>query len=277
MSFDTFESYERELAELASSAKEADTSDAIQNALAGNYSLLHSPGSVMVKGSSVLNAYTEACRLLRGEPSARLLEAKIALPEEPSTASKFLVSLLNGSVTRDSPVEPGFTSAGKSNGKSVCRESEDNFIIALGMGTERKFATKNHKTNRVFAGKDGNPIFFQKGYNIGTSLSLKPVALNGIGYPAGTLFSLNTFRSAAGNTVEDGLDAHTLEDISSLAPMRLSAFAFPRAEQEPTFTSDEVAKKHGIFWAGSLGQIGLNIDELAQHIPPSDQIAEALG
>lgn len=277
MSFATFESYERELAELASSAKEADTSDAIQNALAGNYSLLHSPGSVMVKGSSILNAYTEACRLLRGEPSARLLKAEIALPEEPSAASKFLVSLLNESVTRDSPIESDFSYTGKTKGKSVCRESEDNFIIALGNGTERKFVTKNHKTNRVFAGKNGSPIFFQEGYNVGTSLSLKPVALNGIGYPAGTLFSLNTVSSAAGNTIEDGLDAHALEDISGLAPMRLSVFAFPRAEQEPTFTSDEVVKKHRIFWAGSLGQIGLNIDELAQHIPPSDQIAGALG
>lgn len=274
MSFDTFESYERELAELAVNASDAGVPEEIQKALENQYKRLDDE-PLIIYASGILNAYNEACRLIRQDPARELVNAEVSLPDEPSAAGKFLVSLLNESLTRDSTVTPSFN-LGSARARAACEDAEDNFLMSLGLSRPGKFLTKNGRTNRLFAGKDGTPIFFQKGYEIGSSLSLKPVSLNGIGYPAGTIFSLTPKRNLDGHYLDKGLDVHALSDISALAPMRLSAYSLPKDEQESAFTCDDDRKKYGVDWAGRISVFDIDMDELTQYLPPTEDLAVSL-
>lgn len=86
--------------------------------------------------------------------------------------------------------------------------------------------------------KDGTPLFMRKGILLPSALSLQEIAIDGISYPAGSIFRIDTHKDV--KRVYPFVDRDTLKivpttKIAKIAFMRLSMFALPPEERQSAF------------------------------------------
>jgi hypothetical protein len=91
--------------------------------------------------------------------------------------------------------------------------------------------------NKIYARENGKPAFVQNELSgPGVTLNLERININGVRYPAGTLFALHE-NILAPHTVRQGFRIMSVHQphLESIAALRLSAFALPLEERPYAF------------------------------------------
>lgn len=133
----------------------------------------------------------------------------------------------------------------------LCKDSE----YYLSARLDPTLAYSYDASSTIFH-QNGEPVFFQKtgryktGYSAengrvftnATAINLKPVEVNGIVLPQGTLFGLNTDidsptdqENQRSYVLNRGNQSFEINRVISVMPLRLTMFAIPPEEQEVTF------------------------------------------
>jgi hypothetical protein len=121
----------------------------------------------------------------------------------------------------------------------ACFEAEPMFS-SLYNGQIGEEADDELGTVLVFDDKEGKPVLVQKTRGVGSALGLSEIDMEGVHYPAGTLYSLYSTRSRELHRLHRRqgkplgplrTEHHTLNTIDSIAPVRLSLLALPPAER----------------------------------------------
>ncbi len=229
----------------------------------------------VTEGSQTLNAFTRACRELRLHPNTKLTNEVIEIDEPLSTVGRYLVQLVNNSLERDADEQFNFASRAKLRGKDACHEAEENFYSAMGHeGSYEIYPEHRRAKNEIFADDEGTAVFFKKAYGERTALTLEDITLNKVFYPSGTLFQIGRKNFAPHNNYTENLQVHALEDITSLAPIRMTKFGVPLGEQLPLTATDpedvELLQHCGV-------GLTMTLHDLKKSIPSTEELADLVG
>lgn len=156
------------------------------------------------------------------------------LPPDPTKAETIFSEIASGLLepcANDSSLQ--FIQREAHTNPGACHEAEPRFGGAL---HDRQSQAGRLRVGPVlvFSDMDGAPVFIQKEFGSDTALGLQEVAIDGVDYPAGTLFSLY---SRAGQVLHKKYQVnerrcgklrvrhHSTAEVDSIAPVRLSLYA----------------------------------------------------
>jgi len=146
-------------------------------------------------------AIIEAMSLLAQNPTLRLSDRLVGLPEDASSATKQFLSLVNGSRIRTIDESLlSFISRGEMIPiKDTCADAEPMFAGAL---TGVNYASAPYYSGEsglysgfpvtIYVDEAQNPIFMKKYMLTHTALALQPFVVDNVNYPAGTITALRT-------------------------------------------------------------------------------------
>lgn len=186
-------------------------------------------------------AAIETAGLLLGSKSRPLANQTIVPDDEVSydLATSSLIDIINASV-RFSTVEPARYSykSAAINRIATCHRAEIGFLRNF---VEMKKVDVDGRVPfgaQIFEA-NGSPVFVRKHIGLYSALSLEPVSINGIPYPAGSIFAME-FRDEDTPGMEDlstpnvlpaKLEIFSARAIDGISFLRLSAFALSQAER----------------------------------------------
>ncbi len=229
-------------------------------------------------GSNLFNAFTRACYRLQENPNANLSSEVIRPPEQLSTLGSYLVNLVNDTHTRNKLLPNNFVS--KKINKLVlneidgCCDAEENFMKALGQeneGVPEVYPEHRLSKNKIYIDDDGQPLLIRKTYGEKNTLSLQDISINGVAFPAGTLF-ISRERALGHNHRQDKhLTIKSLRDISRLSPIRLTKYALPTEEQNLAVTREGLSPE---FLAHCGQDTVFNLEELKSYLPEQSELKE---
>lgn len=120
-----------------------------------------------------------------------------------------------------------------------CKDSESYLSAALEGGNGRAYGARAV----VYTDTDGNPVIYQKAghfhiedsgtYSNATGITLRPVLINGILVPAGTLVGIENDIDNHRDVKED--QVKSVSEINGLLPLRLSMYSFEPDESAKIF------------------------------------------
>ena len=180
--------------------------------------------------SPLFNGYTEACAILNMQPDHRFLSHPVEIPAETEWLGGSLLRLANSTVSPAVSSAYSFQSKEMSQ-RGICDEAEPNYIDALGMGGSYGLK-KGKQRNIIYIDEESSPVFFRKGINVCSSLSLTDTTVNNVTHPAGTIMSVK-LKTSIGEPLAKSRDAEVryIEEIESVVPLRLSMMAIPPSER----------------------------------------------
>jgi hypothetical protein len=158
-----------------------------------------------------------------------------------TTTERLLVDLLKGAVLRpDRDGIPAFNYERKRKWLN-CKDSEFYMSVTLG-GTDLR--RDSYARVAVYCNETGQPVIYQKRGDYGikhnddhsnlTAITLKPILVNGMLLPPGTLIGLESSQDSIN---QDTTRDHVLpiSCITGVIPLRLTVFALPPSEAMSTF------------------------------------------
>lgn len=194
-----------------------------------------------ILGSSLLNASTASMRLLDRKPDKPLAKEKIEIPENASTLGKYVLGMINNSISRP-----------RARGTTAKFTSRPAGIVDTGTYAEERFAKAcdllphehDDVPHGVLVDRKRRPMMLLKEIGFLSGMSLRQIALNGILYPAGTLFRVQESPDYK-STIIDGYEvihSHRTEsdgvlvsNIDAMSPQRYSLFSFLPTERSKVF------------------------------------------
>lgn len=193
--------------------------------------LVSETGPSVFIGSRLYNVASAAMRSLREEPTNPVIESLVTIPEPEDWLGRFTVRLLNDSLQRshyakiphhleDLSAEALDTDSGP--------DTEKEFVEAVSsLDTDSEASHAEETAGLLLIDKGGRPIAFKKHRGGPITVTFKPMQINNVRYPAGTLLNLNESEDMAVENLGD-LDVARFDRdaIESVAPLRFSAFAF---------------------------------------------------
>jgi hypothetical protein len=198
--------------------------------------------------TQVLRAIAQAGVILRVKPGARLVRKPVVFNDtKPDFSLKVLGDIVNATYSPAAPSirRPAFSSPKTAGHLCVCEEAEGKFL-----DTVRDLTDKTSDQSDDFGCEImtvvGRPTFLRKSGIVASSLSLRPVIIGGIPYPAGSLLRINL----PDEVNEEGTPtypnvpyrAYKVTPVVSFACigfLRLSAFALPPAERQEVFDASD--------------------------------------
>lgn len=221
---------------------------------------LHYDFSSSIRGGEDLNKFCSAPtrtlevlafagRLLRKDPNIELVDRAVIptdyLPE--GSTGRMLLDVLNASHTPvDGGDRPTFTCQMPID-VMACGYAEAGFLTAI--SRLRKEAVGHRTADRkpghvtVFVDQEGDPLLVQKSDGERSALSVGEIVINGIPYPAGSLFGIRTLldyhvtRSDSRHLpqLNHQLSVLPAAMVSHISFKRLSAYGVPVAERGKVF------------------------------------------
>lgn len=262
--------------EQLASAMKGKANELILRGLSGEPPLYDFAGAAV--GANTFNAFTGACFLLRDKPKTRLTSEIIEIDEPLSKIGRYLVNLVNNSLTRDQHDEFNFVSKKKLSEVDACHEVEENFYRAMGHdndGETELFPEDRRSRNKLFVDDEGNPVFFKKAVGEASTLGLEDITLNKVLYPKGTLFATKEVRHSPYYGYDSNMDIHSLESVKSLAPIRMTKFGLPDGEQLAALTETGSGNEDMLAHCG-MGLV-MSLYALKKHLPRSEELVEIVG
>jgi hypothetical protein len=179
--------------------------------------------------SRIFRAYSAACLILNESPAARLIDSPVEIPNQTSWLGQELLKLLNGTVEGGSEAPYQFDATAYSR-DTVCINTEEFFLKSL--GHQDGGITKVERDQVIYTDDSGKPVLFAKGEGkVRSSISFTDIGIEGITFPAGTIFKVRKKLSFKHSVIKPGLLATDIDSITSLQPLRLSLFAIPHDER----------------------------------------------
>jgi hypothetical protein len=185
--------------------------------------------------SRMLQAIAMAGGLLRENPDQRLADRTIDLGSKVpgklarSEAAQALAGIINGSIER-LDAESGITDLPGSNyGIDACRAAEYRFAQAI-------FALEAGSGECQIIGDEEPALLRKFGMGSKSALSLRPLGVDGVPYPAGSIFRVTLDPGVEPRRDIEGVQSVGLEDVRSLGFMRLSAYGLGLRERMANFT-----------------------------------------
>lgn len=194
-------------------------------------------------GSSLFNAHTLITQARSGD---EYYEPVPELKEPPQAKTKLGKFVANALTTPNVDHEIPRLAIGKAFTMSVCINTETNFLSSLGfVSTEGLMlpVKKEIRQEKIVVDEEGKPVLFQEALEAKTSLTLTPLSIGGVEYPAGTVvktvISPDAKILSAKPAIVDGIQQHVvkLNSVRFIQPGRLTEFAFEPYERPLVFTS----------------------------------------
>lgn len=137
-----------------------------------------------------LAAVAEAGRLLRKDPERKLADGLIRPTDTISNdiGALALTRMINASIDPVIDAEVVFPSGSSCDVRAieVCRTAEKDFAFMI---EDLKKQEDVDEGGEIIVDNSGSPIMLRKASNVPSSLSLTELVVNGIPYPAGSLFN----------------------------------------------------------------------------------------
>jgi hypothetical protein len=190
--------------------------------------------------SRLFRTHAKACGLLNQSPGEQLYQEMPKNSDNQSWLGNQIVSLINGSWERDS--DTGYEFIDEKPGVLIdtCAKAEVYFMENLGL--KDGAIHLGDSTQSTYVDDDKEPVFFRKGIELPSAISFKEVGVNGITYPAGTLFFVRSKQTAIPIQRSEVGNIFTTDSIGAIQPIRLSLFGIPVPERDAVL-SDKAAYK----------------------------------
>lgn len=200
----------------------------------GNF--IHDPDFVGVMAAGYLLRRNFQERLV--DPTVNPIRlASTELPKHRflSRAQRMLYTIINSSLKPQQTELPNFAERPCLLREGACRRSEVYFAnVILSMQNDLNGALGGCR----IISNDGRPILLQKSYGERTALSLEPLAIEGVEYPAGSLMALNVERDYVEATkkyrmnIDPGkIEIAAAEEVVGLSFVRPTLLAFNPSER----------------------------------------------
>ncbi len=182
-------------------------------------------------GSRLFNVATAAMDALRVEPTEPVIARPLQLSQPEDRLERFTMRILNNSLERSGSLcRLQFTSPVVDK-LGTCSYAEERFLEAV----ESAYggAHDPEATPLLLVDSSGQPIMLKKPNNELTTLTFKPIEINHVRYPGGTL--LNMLEQADMPVVEYGnLDIGRADPalVRAIAALRFSFLAFEPAARQ---------------------------------------------
>ena len=183
--------------------------------------------------SSLIEAIYKAGTIMSREFSPQLSEATVTLPDEfcGDTPAQALATIINS--PRNPHLREGLSSfTGSDITVGSCAEAEryfSNTLTALGhvssCGTVEPFLG-----SQVIVDSDNTPVIVRKAYEQASGLTLSPIAIDGVVYPAGSIVAMKIEESDR-KPMSERVTVVPQEMVHSVVFKRLSDFALRPAER----------------------------------------------
>lgn len=180
-------------------------------------------------GSRLFNVASAAMDALRVDPEAPVVGKPLEIPKPEDWLARFTIRLIDDSVKRPYTSKPDLRSDTMPKLATSPTEEAD-FLRAVSLET----VTQEIETiGKIFIDKEGIPILFKKHVGQPTTLNFKPIQINKVTYPAGTLLAMQ--ESPGHNLAKNdrfNVARFDPNDIAGAAALRFSALSF-RPEDRP--------------------------------------------
>ena len=184
-------------------------------------------------GSRLFNVATAAMDALRTEPDRPVIERPIELPEPEDWLGRFTLRILNDSLRR-----PVYAKLPQHKSPYVPKpdteaDTEKQFVDAAN-AADVDGGCGEDGPSLLFIDNGGRPVMFKKQAHDPVTITFKPVQINGVRYPAGSLLSLEEAEDVPVENLGNLDVAHLGKGaVNTVAPLRFSAFAFRPEDREP--------------------------------------------
>ena len=190
--------------------------------------LVSQTGPGVFVGSRLFNVASAAMVSLREEPANPVIETPITIPEDEDWLSRFTLRLLNDSLRRSFHAKiPYRIESPAVEALDAGPHVEKEFVEAvIALDTNPDAGHDEEAAGLLLIDKGGRPIAFKQHAGDPT-ITFKPVQINAVRYPAGTLLNLKESEDTAVENLGD-FDVARMDNatIESAAPLRYSVFAF---------------------------------------------------
>jgi len=227
-----------------------------------------------LSGSNTYNAYSHACTILREKPDRELSDEYIPQMDGLSTMGGYLLNIVNDSLFRDAEEKIELHHNGPKEEVGNCLSAEGNFKVAIERSDLADEEYDNQK-NQVFVDDQGELVLFRKGYGEPSALSFVDLSLNGIAYPAGTLFNVGKSRYSYGQKIAPKTYLHSLEEVISIAPLRSALYALPTVEQLPSATRTGTYNVVGVEYTHNVSPTE-PLEKLKENLPSQEVFAKLM-
>lgn len=229
--------------------------------------------------SIVYAAYLRRCAILDCQPQPKLANRAVLPHPDESTPARILRSIINQGIDATStPSAPCFAARMCHIYEGACRQADKHFANLIGH--------IDNDTVRQNAGAriihdQGKPLLVQKGQGTPTALSLAPLAVEKIVYPAGSLFGIHLDEDYGQHTGRYSpsftpglLEFRTADAVVGLDYIRPSVLGLTLNERRPYIpeTSEAYSRfsgAHCVFAEDTMNDI---VDVFQSVIPPADHI-----
>ncbi len=157
------------------------------------------------------------------------LNDKIRTPSETMVALHAELGQIAGITPAKNPLRSRFLSIGMGG----CSSAEDFFVDTASQILANE--DRNQASIQVFHDKEGSPVFLKKHFDEPNALSLRPLSIEGLYMPPGSLVAIDKRleKSITGkgiislNQSEDYIySAHQISEPLSIAPLRVTPWAY---------------------------------------------------
>jgi hypothetical protein len=175
----------------------------------------------------LLRMIVKSADMLRKYPTIPLATGVVEVDPVASLPVRTFLDIANASV--QPPVIPGNVLAFECmHAKSIyaCSGAERFMLDTLKIMQDREFSSGSQNPD-VIVDDANKPVFIRKAIGELSALSLAPVSINGIPYPAGSIMRLET-KGRQDNVGKIGsVGVRSVDQVTSISFRRLSAFALP--------------------------------------------------
>lgn len=180
--------------------------------------------------SDMLRAIAMAGGLLREKPWEQLADQPVDLGSKlsgrlaRSTAAQALAGIINGSIDRPAAESDMADLPGSPDGIDACRAAEYRFAQAL-------LALESGEGRCQIIGDETPALFRKFCKGSWSALSLRPLGVDGVPYPAGSIFQVDLAPRSI-----DVVQSISLDEVKGLSFVRLSAYGLGLRERMAHFT-----------------------------------------
>lgn len=213
----------------------------------------HSDGHVgeLFVPTAALSGIAVAMHIVRTQQGTqplaeRAVEVGTDMPQEEQIFAEIINSTLEPKPVSDKVLN--FVQIKHHPRPDTCSKAEHTFAALILAKTKGSSPIKFGHSLIFRDEADGQPVFIQKFAGVDSALGLQPVRINGIDYPAGTLFALHSLRgkqlhqryreSTPRLIPKLRIESLSTADVVSVAPIRLSTWAISPEERTPPSVKD---------------------------------------
>lgn len=182
-------------------------------------------------GGKLYNSISASMRLLREQPDLELVSSTLPKNFSHNQLSGILFNLLNTSLERKSPEAYANPLTSKATDfENCCDEAESKFLHAI------DGKNKQARQNALLVSRSGAPVLFQKSQHCETSLSFTDLSINGVVYPAGTIFSAKLKEKSLVSSDEMRVGFASDESVLAIGGLRVSCFKLQEQSERVELT-----------------------------------------